>query len=112
MTLKKLLGRRLCPNCGGSFNVADVQDSEYSMPAILPNPQTCSIGPNNCTNMRNLVTRSDDTETTIRARFRVFDEETRPVTEFYDERKKLTEFHVKKGISDIDRLVEIMSLAK
>jgi adenylate kinase len=34
--VKKLLGRRVCPRCSHAYNIADVHDGEYQMPAIPP----------------------------------------------------------------------------
>ena len=34
--VKKLLGRRFCPQCDHSYNLADINDGEYIMPAWAP----------------------------------------------------------------------------
>ena len=51
--VEKLMGRRVCTECGTSYNVASVVDLErgYDMPAMLP--------PKECEDM--LVSRKDDT---------------------------------------------------
>ena len=67
----KCLGRRICSQCGGNFNVAtiDIDDCDsvprIYMPPLLPPPACAS----------KMTTRADDTEEVVRARLRVYYEE-------------------------------------
>lgn len=67
----KCLGRRICSQCGGNFNVASIDVDGYDsvprifMPPLLPPPSCAS----------KMTTRADDTEEVVRARLRVYYEE-------------------------------------
>lgn len=71
--IAKCLGRRICSQCGGNFNVAriDFEESAGSprifMPPLLPPPSCAS----------KMTIRPDDTEEVVRARLRVYNEEVR-----------------------------------
>ncbi|OEL32730.1 putative adenylate kinase 6, chloroplastic [Dichanthelium oligosanthes] len=83
--LAKCLGRRMCSQCGGNFNVASIDiegengGPRMYMPPLLPPPQCES----------KLITRPDDTE-----------EVTEPVEGFYRARGKLLEFNLPGGIPE------------
>lgn len=68
--LEKCLGRRICSECGKNFNVASINvkgengNPGMSMAPLLP--------PSHC--MSKLVTRSDDTETVVTERLRIYNE--------------------------------------
>jgi adenylate kinase len=70
----RLTGRRVCADCGANYHV------EFDQPAEAGVCDECG---------GELVQRDDDTEETVRERLRVFDENTRPVIEFYDEQGDL-----------------------
>lgn len=105
---QKMLGRRLCTGCGRSFNVADVMNHGNMLPAILPDHSTCPLGSEQCKRDQNLESRSDDTVETIQSRFKVFHSNIAPILNFYRERSCLKEFIVKRGVDDVDDLVELM----
>ncbi|CAI9772436.1 unnamed protein product [Fraxinus pennsylvanica] len=94
--IAKCLGRRICSECGGNYNVAciDIKGEDGSprmyMPPLLPPP--------NCESK--LITRSDDTEEVVKERLRVYNEKSRPVEEFYLARGKLLEFDLPGGIPE------------
>ncbi|KAM7492119.1 hypothetical protein LguiA_035040 [Lonicera macranthoides] len=94
--LAKCLGRRICSECGGNYNVACIDiKGEKGKPGIymapLPPPTHCES---------KLITRSDDTEDVVKERLRVYDEMSRPVEEFYRSRGKLLEFDLPGGIPE------------
>lgn len=66
----KCLGRRICSECGGNFNVAciDFKDkdgnTDMSMPPLLPPPHCAS----------KLIMRADDTEEVVKERLRIYNE--------------------------------------
>jgi adenylate kinase len=70
----RLTGRRVCSECGANYHV------EFDQPAEAGVCDECG---------GELVQRDDDTEETVRERLRVFDENTQPVIEFYDEQGDL-----------------------
>jgi len=74
--VRRLTGRRVCSECGTNFHV------EFDQPEVEGVCDECG---------GELVQRDDDTEETVRERLRVFEENTAPVVEFYDERGDLIE---------------------
>ncbi|OIW01633.1 hypothetical protein TanjilG_14632 [Lupinus angustifolius] len=94
--LEKCLGRRICSQCGGNFNVASINiNAENGNPGIIMAPL---LPPANC--MSKLTTRSDDTEVVVKERLRIYNEMSRPVEEFYRIRGKLLEFDLPGGIPE------------
>ncbi|MES3517679.1 MAG: adenylate kinase [Natronomonas sp.] len=69
--IRRLTGRRMDPETG------DIYHTEFDMPDDEAVEER-------------LVQRDDDTEETVRERLRVFEENTQPVIEFYDDRSELT----------------------
>lgn len=68
--LAKCLGRRICSQCGGNFNVAAIDiKGENGRPGIFMAPL---LPPAQC--MTKLVTRSDDTEEVVKERLRIYKE--------------------------------------
>ncbi|XP_021739682.1 probable adenylate kinase 6, chloroplastic [Chenopodium quinoa] len=94
--LAKCLGRRICSQCGGNYNVAciDIKGDDESpgmyMAPLLP-PAECAS---------KLISRADDKEEVVRERLRIYDELTRPVEEFYCKRGKLLQFDLPGGIPE------------
>ncbi len=72
--VKRLTARRLCPVCGKIFNLKfDPPSSDGGV---------CDRA--GCTGQ--LVTRSDDTEETVRERIRIYHRTTEPIIKYYKER--------------------------
>lgn len=68
--LEKCLGRRICSQCGGNFNIASINaKGENGYPAISMAPL---LPPPHC--VSKLITRSDDTEEVVKERLRVYNE--------------------------------------
>ncbi len=68
--VKRLSGRRFCPNCGNIYNIY------FSPPKRAEHCDRCGA---------ELQRRKDDHEDVIRERLRVYDEQTRPVVDFYQD---------------------------
>jgi adenylate kinase len=66
--IKRLAGRRVCPSCGAVFNV------HSDPPAVDGICDKCG---------RELETREDDREETVRVRLRVYHEHTEPLLRWY-----------------------------
>lgn len=105
--LEKCLGRRMCSQCGGNFNVANINvkggngSPSISMAPLLP--------PTHC--MSKLITRADDTEEVVKERLRLYNEKCQPVEEFYRTRGKLLEFDLPGGIPESwPKLLEALNL--
>ncbi|XP_031742253.1 probable adenylate kinase 6, chloroplastic isoform X2 [Cucumis sativus] len=94
--LAKCLGRRICSECGGNYNITciDIKDKEgrpeLYMAPLLPPPNCAS----------KLITRSDDTEAVVKERLRIYKETSQPVEDFYRKRGKLLEFDLPGGIPE------------
>jgi adenylate kinase len=73
LLVKRISGRRTCQDCGRVFNV-------HTAPP--PSPPPCG---GQCETPR-LVQRPDDKEETVARRLSVYDEQTRPLVGFYEQR--------------------------
>ncbi|XP_022633667.1 probable adenylate kinase 1, chloroplastic isoform X1 [Vigna radiata var. radiata] len=105
--LEKCLGRRICNQCGGNFNVASIDiKAENGSPGMVMAPL---LPPANC--ISKLITRSDDTEAVVKERLRIYREMTQPVEEFYRSRGKLLEFNLPGGIPESwPKLLQVLNL--
>lgn len=86
--VKRVEGRYICSNCGRNYNI-------YFFPSQKKG--ICD----DCGNK--LIKRADDTEEIIKERYRIFQENTQPVINFYKEKKNIHFFDIdgEKEISDI-----------
>jgi adenylate kinase len=86
--LKRLTGRRTCPDCGKIFNV-------YSQPPRVPD--TCdSCG-------AKLITRKDDTDEAIAVRLKSYEQQTKPLADYYRQQGRL---RVINGEQDSDAVTQ------
>ncbi|RWR92889.1 putative adenylate kinase 1, chloroplastic [Cinnamomum micranthum f. kanehirae] len=94
--VEKCLGRRICSQCGGNFNVANISIKGVNgRPGIYMAPL---LPPAHCASK--LITRSDDTEAVVKERLRVYNDMCQSVEEFYRSRGKLLEFDLPGGIPE------------
>ena len=98
--MAKLLGRRVCGDCGKNYNLAAIKEGELDMPPLLPKPADCA----KCVGKPRLETRADDTEAIVKDRMVVYHKQTSPLIAYYTKQGKLQDFHVKKGVADLPRL--------
>ena len=102
--IKKLLGRRVCINCGKNYNICCIKEGDYDMEPLLPKKSI-----NNCDECNgNLVARDDDSESIIKERISLYKEVTRPLENYYIEEGILKKFIPKKGIKDYPILLELV----
>ena len=107
VAVEKTLGRRICTTCKQSFNVADVLTQGYNMPAILPSVTTCPLwATGGC--IPKLTSRVDDTREITERRYQEYMEKTTPLLDFYENRNQLRTFRIQKGLSDTDKLIDLM----
>ncbi|CAL1374370.1 unnamed protein product [Linum trigynum] len=105
--LAKCLGRRICSQCGGNYNIACIDiKADNGGPGIymapLPPPPQCAD---------KLIQRADDTEEVVKARLEIYNEMSRPLEEFYRSRGKLLEFSLPGGIPESwPKLLEALNL--
>jgi hypothetical protein len=71
--ISKCLGRRTCSECGGNFNLADINfEATGDIPAIVMPPLS---PPSKC--LSKMTKRSDDTAEVVSARLEVYNKEVR-----------------------------------
>lgn len=91
---------RVCPKCNRSYILSEISEGSVHLPAILPQTENlcddCNVP---------LVVRSDDNPKIIEARYDIFEERTKPVLEFYREKKILCEFGIKQGVQDLPAIL-------
>ncbi|HUS19131.1 MAG TPA: adenylate kinase [Terriglobales bacterium] len=86
--LQRLTGRRTCPTCGRIYNV-------YSQPPRVPD--TCDV------DGAKLVTRKDDAEAAIKVRLQSYEQQTKPLAEYYQTKGRL---HVINAEQPTDKVTE------
>lgn len=89
--IQRLTGRLTCPTCGRVYN-------QYSKPPRIEG-QCDADG-------TELVHRSDDNETTIENRLRVFESHTRPVIEFYRQQDRLITVDAEGEIPEVNKRIQ------
>ncbi len=91
--IRRLTGRRVCPDCGANYHV------EFAPPETDGVCDECG---------GELVQRDDDTEDTVKERLAVYERETEPVIEYYDDHPG---FEVVDGDADPDAVWQALSAA-
>ena len=103
--ITKLLGRRKCSLCSGSFNINGVDTGGFVMPPILPAKDVCQTKCNWDVDWRK---RDDDTAETIRKRMEVYHEKTEPVLNYWRDRDELIRFVPFNGVKDMGKLESLL----
>ncbi|MGC8993401.1 MAG: adenylate kinase family protein [Candidatus Aenigmatarchaeota archaeon] len=87
--IEKISGRRICsnPKCDGNYNVADIHKIidgiEYILPPLLPKED---MKCDKCGSP--LIQRDDDKPEVVRQRLKVYEEQSKPVLEYYKRKRK------------------------
>jgi adenylate kinase len=89
---RRIAGRRSCPKCGGIFNV-------HSLPPAV------ELHCPNCADAPVLFQRPDDNESTVANRLRVYDEQTRPLVEYYRQQQLLRSIDAEGEVDDVTALL-------
>jgi adenylate kinase len=90
--MRRLTGRRTCPVCGEIYNI-------YSKPPTQPD--VCDIHPDAW-----LEQRADDAEEKVRVRLDTYDEQTRPLLDYYEKSGRLKKVNGLGEVEDIYREIE------
>jgi adenylate kinase len=98
----KLLGRRICKQCGENYNVNGVYWNGWDLPPYLPTT-TCDpqCDPNN-----DWITREDDTAETVKHRLKVYHENMDPILEYFEGQNRLLKLKPFHGFDEMPLLVE------
>lgn len=84
---KRMTGRRSCPVCGEIYNV-------YFKPPIKDG--FCNFHPE-----AELTHRADDTEEKVKVRLATYEEQTRPLLDYYEKSGRLQKVNGNQGVEDI-----------
>src|SRR6516165_7653179 len=93
--VRRISGRRTCGDCGRVFNVT-TSSGEVGQSATCP--QTGAP--------HRLIQRPDDNEATVTERLRVYEEQTRPLIEFYRARGLLRVINAEGEVDEVTRRLE------
>lgn len=92
--VRRLSSRRVCSNCGEVYNA--------SLETVPENCRACG--------MKAIVQREDDQEMTIRHRLDVFNEQTRPLLDYYEKRGLLRHVDGCLPVAEVQkRLLELLA---
>jgi adenylate kinase len=91
--VEKISGRRICsnPKCDGNYNIADINRTvdgvDYILPPLLPKDD---LKCDKCGSP--LIQRDDDTPKVVEERLAIYEVESKPVIEYYKNRKEKIPF--------------------
>eukprot|EP00753_Platysulcus_tardus_P021910 PLAT9164.11.p2 GENE.PLAT9164.11~~PLAT9164.11.p2 ORF type:complete len:264 (+),score=119.40 PLAT9164.11:41-832(+) len=106
MLVEKIMGRRVCTNCGNNYNVCSINRDGIEISPLLPKVEhVCDL----CGG--HVAQREDDREDVILHRLSVYEEQSAPLLDFYGERDLLHTFDVAKGVQDLPRFYKFMRAA-
>ncbi len=77
VAVKRLSGRLVCPRCGRNYHVTNIPPKKEGI------CDTCAVG---------LIQRADDRPETVRNRFSVYEQRTKDLIAYYEEKGLLREF--------------------
>ena len=86
----RAVGRRICRNCGATYHV------EFNPPKNEGKCDVCS---------GELYQRDDDTEETVKKRFSVYQEQTKPLIDYYSKKGLILNVDGSKGIEEISNSI-------
>ncbi|MCP5329267.1 MAG: adenylate kinase [Steroidobacteraceae bacterium] len=92
--IKRISGRRSCAHCGQVFNI-------HNLPPAGPGSRCTQCG-----EPLQLMQRPDDNEATVRHRLAVYNEQTRPLIDYYRARGLLREIDADAAVDAVTARVE------
>ena len=90
---KRITGRRVCSNCGASYNIND----DAFRPKMIDSCDICNS---------KLIQRKDDNEETFKVRYQTYLKETKPLLDYYREKGVLHKIDASKSQQEIRAAVE------
>ncbi|AJA49710.1 adenylate kinase [Clostridium pasteurianum DSM 525 = ATCC 6013] len=89
--LERMTGRRVCLKCGASYHI------KFNPPKVLGKCDACNS---------DIIQRKDDSEETVKERIDVYNKQTEPLIEYYDDKKIM---HSVDGTQDIEVVFKSIS---
>ena len=93
--VKRIVNRRLCSNCGQGYNILTIPPKVEGICDLCNSP---------------LYTRADDNEETVKTRLAVYNDQTKPLVEYYEALNKILQINsnqeIDLAINDIVKAVE------
>lgn len=86
--IRRIAGRRSCPTCGAVYNI-------YSLPA------NSDLRCTSCAAKSELIQRPDDNEDTVVQRLRVYDDQTRPLIDYYRAKGLLRTINAQADVDEV-----------
>jgi adenylate kinase len=93
--MRRISGRRTCAACGAVFNVLTTPAAQIEHDKC---PKTGEA--------HKLIQRPDDTEETVAKRLKVYEEKTRPLIDYYDEKGILQTIDAEGDVEDVSQRLE------
>lgn len=84
--LERMTGRRVCPSCGASYHV------RFNPTSITGKCDVCGS---------EVIQRKDDTEETVQERLDVYERQTQPLIDFYNNKNQLSVVDGTKAINEV-----------
>lgn len=84
--LERMTGRRVCPSCGASYHV------KFNPTNITGKCDVCGS---------DVIQRKDDTEETVQERLDVYERQTQPLIDFYNNKNQLSVVDGTKAINEV-----------
>jgi adenylate kinase len=97
----KLLGRRICKQCAGNYNVNGVHWNGWVLPPYLPKRKCVP----QCDPNKDWITRVDDTPEVVKHRLKVYHENMDPILEYFEAQNRLLKLQPFHGYDDLANLV-------
>jgi adenylate kinase len=93
LLIERLTGRRSCPKCGSVFHI------KYNPPKLDEICDKCSS---------KLIQRTDDKEEVIRNRLETYNQQTKPLINFYKQKNKLKDIPGSGKIDDVFQNISVI----
>eukprot|EP00817_Percolomonadidae_sp_ATCC50343_P006412 CAMPEP_0117425078 /NCGR_PEP_ID=MMETSP0758-20121206/5393_1 /TAXON_ID=63605 /ORGANISM="Percolomonas cosmopolitus, Strain AE-1 (ATCC 50343)" /LENGTH=164 /DNA_ID=CAMNT_0005209289 /DNA_START=295 /DNA_END=789 /DNA_ORIENTATION=+ len=92
--LAKITNRRVCSECGHTYNLAHIKEDGLDMPPLLPKVDGIC---DECGAKDSLFQRDDDQLDIVKNRLNVYNELTAPLIDYYENKGILDHFKVTGG---------------
>lgn len=84
--IKRISGRRVCPNCGHSYHITN------QPPKVEGVCDECGT---------NIIQRPDDNEETVKSRIEIYEKQTAPLVHYYEDQNKILYFDGNQSIEQV-----------